>query len=141
MGSKDTPFQTRGSSSCRLGTSYLCPISGKLRANQALQEYSSIKDRPDEGGKRTLRLEYSLVEFCMDEGEKWDRMCTRRVSAVEETEFFIRNAYMKVEGMDKDFEVMWVAPKHWPCNIGMSPIASRNAKSGARDWETETYVG
>ena len=42
---------------------------GKEGANQARQEYSSIKDRPDEGGKRTLRLEYSLVEFCMDEGE------------------------------------------------------------------------
>ena len=77
----------------------------------------------------------------MDEGEKWDRMCTRRASAVEETEFFTRNAYLKVEGMDKDFEVMWEAPKHWPCNIGMPPIAFRNAKSGARDWETETYVG
>ena len=68
-------------------------------------------------------------------------MCTRRVSAVEETEFFTRNAYLKVEGNNEDFEVMWEPPKHWPCNEGMPPIAFRYAKSGAQDWETEAYVG
>ena len=84
-------------------------------ASRAFREYSNTKQRPDDCGRRTLKLEHSLVEFRIDEGEKWDRMCTRRVSAGEDVEFFIRDAYLKVDGNSEDFEVMWQ-----PSNVGLA---------------------
>ena len=78
-----------------------------------------------------------MEEFRIDEGEKWDLMCTRRVSAGEDVEFFIRDAYLKVDGNSEDFEVMWQPSERWPCNKGREHIAYANARSGAQDWETE----
>ena len=102
---------------------------------RALQPYTDTKDRPDEGGKRTFRLEYSTVEFRLDEGEKGDRSCSRRVSASRGIEFFTAEAFLKV-GDEPEFEATWQPSEHWPCNEGRPHIAYNHAKSGAQDWET-----
>ena len=135
MGSRGALLQTGRTPEGRLGASGLCAISLDGGSDSG-PSITDTKDRPDEGGTRTLKLEYSTEEFRLDQGEKWDHSCTRRMSANRGIDWFTAEAFLKV-GEEPEFEVMWQPSEHWPCNEGRPNRAYNHTKSGAQDWETD----
>ena len=108
-------------------------MEGAIRAHRF---YSDTKDRLDDRGERTLKLEYSSVEFRLDLGEHWEDTCARRVSANRDITWFTADAFLTV-GNAPRFGGMWKASEDWPCNVGLPHRAYNNARSGTLEWRTD----
>ena len=112
-----------------------------------MQSFRQDNQRPDGGGHRTLKIEWSTGELLMptDENgeaiEKFsDKVGTRfdpGLSDIRDT--FCANMICRFDGLD--FDVMGTPANDWPCNAGKSVRKFAGGKRGDAADEFEVDAG
>ena len=104
---------------------------------RAKQEYQVHRKREDDGGNRTLKFEYSRIEFKLEKGESIpNRGLGPRISTIRGLEWFVQPCWVerKMNGVDVEFDVFNTAAEDWPMNKGRPARKFCGGKSGTSTW-------